>query len=100
MSPKIHYSGHTANPVPRYPWSNGKVKNLMKFERTFIDSEDDGKLNWDVNNAVTYSVVNKDALNKYGEYRGWKIMPGKRCPSTATFFVFDFISLIVPRYQQ
>ena len=49
----------------------------MKFERTFIDSENDGKLDWDVNNAVMYSVVNKDALNKYGEYRGYKIMPGK-----------------------
>ncbi|KAL8725493.1 MAG: hypothetical protein Q9166_007313 [cf. Caloplaca sp. 2 TL-2023] len=58
-----------------YPWSNGKPINTMKFERTYLTSEDDGKLNWDSNNAVTYSVVNKDAPNKYGEYRGWKITP-------------------------
>jgi primary-amine oxidase len=49
----------------------------MKYERTFIDSESDGKLNWDVNNAVMYSVVNKEARNKHGEYRGWKISPGR-----------------------
>ena len=49
----------------------------MRFERSFIDSENDGKLNWDVNNAVMYSVVNKDAKNKYGEYKGYKISPGK-----------------------
>ena len=49
----------------------------MSLERSFIASEDDGKLNWDSNNAVMYSVVNKDAPNKYGEYRGYKIMPGK-----------------------
>lgn len=49
----------------------------MKLERSFITSEDDGKLNWDSNNAVMYSVVNKDAPNKYGEYKGWKITPGK-----------------------
>ncbi|KAL9609939.1 MAG: hypothetical protein Q9167_005335 [Letrouitia subvulpina] len=58
-----------------YPWSNGKPRNTMKFDRTFISSESDGKLNWDANNAVMYSVVNKDKPNKYGEYRGWKIMP-------------------------
>jgi len=66
-----------ANLGIRYPWSNGKARNTMTFDRSFITSEDDGKLNWDVNNAVMYSVVNKDAPNKYGEYRGWKIMPGK-----------------------
>ncbi len=49
----------------------------MTLDRSFITSEDQGKLNWDVNNGVMYSVVNKDAVNKFGEYRGWKIMPGK-----------------------
>lgn len=49
----------------------------MKLERTFIASENEGKLNWDNNNAVAYSVVNKDKPNKYGEYRGYKIMPGE-----------------------
>ena len=49
----------------------------MELERTYIASEDDGKLNWDSNNAVMYSVVNKDKPNKYGEHPGWKIMRGK-----------------------
>ena len=49
----------------------------MTFERSFVTSEDEGKLDWDVNNGVMYSVVNKDAPNKYGEYRGFKILPGK-----------------------
>ena len=56
----------------------------MKLERTYITSEDDAKLNWDANNAVMYSVVNKDAPNKYGEYRGFKIMRGK---SSSSFYV-------------
>lgn len=49
----------------------------MTLDRTYIDTEDNGKLNWDVNNGVMYSVVNKDKPNKFGEYRSYKIMPGK-----------------------
>ena len=63
----------------------------MKFDRTFLASENDGKLNWDVNNAVMYSVVNKDAVNPYGEYRGYKIMPGKQGWSS-TFLFADYCS--------
>ncbi|KAL8685663.1 MAG: hypothetical protein Q9218_007622 [Villophora microphyllina] len=58
-----------------YPWSNGREINTMTLDRTFLASEDEGKLNWDVNNAVMYSVINKDAVNPYGEYRSYKIMP-------------------------
>ena len=53
----------------------------MTLDKTYIASENDGKLEWDSNNAVMYSVVNKDAPNKYGEYRSYKIMPGKYNPS-------------------
>ena len=49
----------------------------MKFIREFINSEDDSKLNWGLNNEIMYTVVNKEATNKWGEYRGWKIMPCK-----------------------
>ena len=63
--------------IIRYPWSNGQARNTMTFDRSFISTEDDGKLDWDANNAIMYSVVNKDAPNKYGEYRGWKMFPGK-----------------------
>ena len=47
----------------------------MTLQRSFIETEDDGKLNWDANNAIMYSVVNKDQVNKYGEYRSYKIFP-------------------------
>ena len=52
----------------------------MTLERTFIETEDDSKLNWDANNAIMYSVVNKDQVNKYGEYRSYKIFPGTLVP--------------------
>ena len=48
----------------------------MTFERSLITSENDAKLNWDVNNAVSYVVVNKDSLSKSGEMRGFKLQPG------------------------
>ena len=59
----------------------------MTFKRDFIATEDDSKLNWAANNEVTYSVVNKDAPSKYGEYRGWKISPGTYDP----FFILNFV---------
>ena len=49
----------------------------MKLEKSFITSEDHGKLDWVPNAAVMYSVVNKDKPNAYGEYPGWRIMPSK-----------------------
>lgn len=64
----------------------------MKFERTFLASEDEGKLNWDANNAVMYSVVNKDAVNPYGEYRGYKIMPGMQLFNCLSTFLTDVCS--------
>ena len=48
----------------------------MTFDRSFILSEDDGKLDWDANNNIVYAVVNKEATNKFGEYKGYKIIPG------------------------
>ncbi len=53
----------------------------MTLDRSFIASEDDGKLNWDANDDVMYTVVNKDAPNKYGEYKSYKIMPGESSPN-------------------
>lgn len=68
---------HLLNEAIRYPWSNGKAINTMTLDRSFIASEDDGKINWDANDDVMYTVVNKDAPNKYGEYKSYKIMPGE-----------------------
>jgi primary-amine oxidase len=66
------------NQVPvstTYPWSNGKARNTMKLEKIYIDSEDHSRLFWGANAATQYSVINKDAINKYGEYRGYRISP-------------------------
>ncbi|KAI6415885.1 hypothetical protein MCOR20_001258 [Pyricularia oryzae] len=58
-----------------YPWSNGAVVNTMKAERSFITNEDQGKINWAPNAAASYSVVNRDKPNEFGEYPGYKIYP-------------------------
>jgi primary-amine oxidase len=66
------------NQVPvsmTYPWSNGKARNTMKLEKTYIDSEDNSRLFWGANAATQYSIINKDAIKKYGEYRGYRISP-------------------------
>ncbi|KAF4440787.1 hypothetical protein F53441_12195 [Fusarium austroafricanum] len=58
-----------------YPWSDGQSINTMKVDRSYITSEDDGKITWAKNGATAYSVVNKDKLNKYGEAPGYSISP-------------------------
>lgn len=36
---------HAVVPVSvEYPWSNGTVRNTMKLERSYVESEDEGKL--------------------------------------------------------
>jgi primary-amine oxidase len=52
----------------------------MKAERTFIETEDDGKMNWSPNGNSIIAVVNKDKKNEYGEYPGWRIAPGEFSP--------------------
>lgn len=47
----------------------------MKLERSFVTNENMSKLVWPENNGAMYTVVNKDAKNKYGEYRGYRIIP-------------------------
>ena len=59
----------------RYNWSP-IPHNTMKVERDFVTNENDAKINWDYNGATTYSVVNKDEKNQYGEYRGYTVEPG------------------------
>jgi primary-amine oxidase len=50
--------------------------NTMHIERSFIENEDEGKLNWAANAASMFVVVNKESVNPYGEYRGYRIAPG------------------------
>lgn len=58
-----------------YDWSDGKVVNTMKVDRSFITNEDQGKINWAPNAAAAYAVVNKDKKNELGEYPGFRIYP-------------------------
>lgn len=55
-----------------YPWSGNKTRNTMRLERSFIETEDDGKLNWDFNGQTQVIVVNQNETNQYGEYRGYR----------------------------
>jgi primary-amine oxidase len=50
--------------------------NTMHIERSFVSNEDNGKLNWAANAASMFVVVNKDSINPYGEFRGYRIAPG------------------------
>ena len=56
-----------------YPWSKGKVRNTMKLERSFIETEDDGQLDWHTPTQVL--VVNEQSPNQYGELRGYRVLP-------------------------
>ncbi|KAL6922703.1 hypothetical protein FSST1_006729 [Fusarium sambucinum] len=58
-----------------YPWSDGQSINTMKANRSYITSEDNGKITWAKNGAAAYAVVNKDALNDFGEAPGFAISP-------------------------
>lgn len=65
----------TVVPVSQtYPWSQ-TPRNTMMLQRQFIESEDDSRLLYDGNSATQYRVVNTDKPNKYGEYRGYRILP-------------------------
>ncbi|KAF1951643.1 amine oxidase catalytic domain-containing protein [Byssothecium circinans] len=55
-----------------YPWSEGQAYNTMKLKKSFITSEADSSITWPPNEAASYSIVNKDSPNKYGEYPGYR----------------------------
>lgn len=63
-------------PVSRvFPWSDGKARNTMQLQRSFVSNEDQGRFNWDQNSATQLLVVNTDEPNKWGEYRGYHVLP-------------------------
>lgn len=66
---------HVAEFVPvtkDYIWSDGP-RNTFQIERSFIESEDQGRMKWSARGATQYSIVNTDHLNSFGEYRGYRI---------------------------
>ncbi|KAK2007417.1 amine oxidase catalytic domain-containing protein [Colletotrichum eremochloae] len=61
-------------PVTRvFPWSNGKPRNTMQLQRSFVESENESRFNWD--GATQVLVVNTDKPNQWGEYRGYRVAP-------------------------
>ncbi|KAK4540507.1 hypothetical protein LTR36_009145 [Oleoguttula mirabilis] len=60
--------------VESYVWSD-HPRNTMKLQRSFVESEDDSKILYTGNGRTQYRVVNADKPNKYGEYRGYRILP-------------------------
>lgn len=59
-----------------YPWTQGKQRSTMKMQRSWVDSEDEGKVHIEGNGQVQYLVLNKNETNDNGEPRGYRIMPG------------------------
>ncbi|KDQ60427.1 hypothetical protein JAAARDRAFT_191806 [Jaapia argillacea MUCL 33604] len=86
------FAQHAIVPVDvKYPWSN-TTRSTMQLQRSYLASEDESKLvrlfpitlvhltsyatkMWPDNNQVFYIVENQNATNKYGEPRGYRIMP-------------------------
>ncbi|KAH8434158.1 uncharacterized protein LDX57_011796 [Aspergillus melleus] len=58
-----------------YVWSD-RPRSTMMLQRSLIATEDDGRLNWEPNGAKQVHIVNQDAPNRYGEFRGYQILPG------------------------
>ncbi|KAK5162859.1 uncharacterized protein LTR77_011116 [Saxophila tyrrhenica] len=59
-----------------YVWSD-QPRHTMKLVRSQIESEDDSRLHWSGNGATQYRIINTDKPNKYGEYRGYRILPSQ-----------------------
>jgi primary-amine oxidase len=47
----------------------------MTLKRSFVESEKTSRFNWADNGATQVLVVNEDKPNKYGELRGYRILP-------------------------
>lgn len=57
-----------------YPWSKGVEYNTMKLERRYLETEDEGRFDW-ASGAQEVLIVNEDQKNKFGENRGFRVMP-------------------------
>lgn len=58
--------------IPEY----GTVER-MRYAISEVETEDDSKLPMPANGQSMYTIVNKDAKNKWGEARGYRILPGR-----------------------
>lgn len=55
-----------------YAWSDGP-RDTFHIERSFVESEDQGRMTWSARGATQFNIVNTDRLNRFGEYRGYRI---------------------------
>jgi primary-amine oxidase len=58
-----------------YPWSQGVEYNTMKLERRFLETEDEGRFDWQVSRPQQVLIVNEDEKNRHGEYRAFRVAP-------------------------
>lgn len=58
-----------------YKWSGNRTHKTMKAVKSFVENEDEGKINWSPNGGTMYAVVNKDKKNIYGELPGYRLVP-------------------------
>jgi primary-amine oxidase len=49
---------------------------MMRFNFTELQTEDEGLLSVPTNGQTMYTIINKDQKNKWGESRGYRILPG------------------------
>jgi primary-amine oxidase len=49
---------------------------MMRYNISDVESEDDGLINLAPNGQTMFAVVNKDRLNEWGVPRGYRILPG------------------------
>ncbi|TLD18700.1 hypothetical protein E2P81_ATG11610 [Venturia nashicola] len=66
----------TIQPITEAFTGSSEITNTMNIHRTFLETENETKINWPANAATMYSIINKDSKNAYGEYRGFRIAPG------------------------
>lgn len=49
---------------------------MMRYNFTELQTEDEGLLDVPANGQTMYTIINKDQKNKWGESRGYRIVPG------------------------
>lgn len=57
-----------------YPWSRGVEYSTMKLSRKYLETEDEGRINW-ASGPQEVLIVNEDKPNKYGENPAFRIVP-------------------------
>jgi primary-amine oxidase len=59
------------------PWfpERGEFE-MMRYNVSELQTEDEGLLNVPGNGQAMYQIVNKDQKNKWGEARGYRVLPG------------------------